>query len=104
MGNNSGPSDSLFRWVLHLKNVNLTIQNYFPPQKKLTTEFPHKNSKEKFDPRGNYLLAITHIYFSILFNKHFTHYSNQIFMRHNLLLFSISLKENNNATQLENYN
>ena len=42
VGNNSGPSDSSFRWVPHLKIVNLTIQNYFSPQKKPTTEFPIK--------------------------------------------------------------
>ena len=34
VGNNSEPSDSSFRWVPHLKIVNLTIQNYFPSQKK----------------------------------------------------------------------
>ena len=41
MENNSGPSDSPFRWVPHFKNVNLTIKNYFPPQKKTHYRISH---------------------------------------------------------------
>ena len=56
----------LFRWVSHLKNVNLTIQNYFSPQKKkkLTTEFSFKNISKYYFKIGffNQVAHVSHMF------------------------------------------